>query len=173
MRTIVAIPYDGVVALNVCPAHLALRMEGIDHEQYLCIGDLDYGDIIAAIWRSGHGFILIEHDVVPWPGALATLEACQYDWCCHLYPYHSDQPAGTRDRLGGSIGCVKFSTRLVKAHPDLCDAWEGVPWRAVDGHMIQAIGPALGQDRGEECAFWHEHLPPVAHARRYETEVAA
>jgi hypothetical protein len=134
-----------------CPAHLALAQEGVAHEVLICEGELDYGEHLARLWREGEGFVLVEHDVVPWPGAVRGLAECSYGWCAHAYPWDDDG-------LVTSLGCVKFGYQVLQRFPALPDAWAGVPWRDVDGHLLHALSRAY-------MVTVHEHLPPVAHAR--------
>jgi len=150
-----------------CLASLALRAEGIYHETRICDGAFGYGKLVADLWRQGRGFILVEHDIVPWPGALKAMWECSRDWCGYpyLYDYHTYEAKSRRRYLRShAIGCVKFSDVLVKGFPELPTErqWENHHWQELDGVIGRAIVHAL---RNSNIAGWHEHSPPVAHIR--------
>lgn len=142
-----------------CPAHLALAMEGVPHELVQCQGENGYGELLAQLWREGQGFVLVEHDVVPWPTAVTGLISCPFHWCCFQYPMNTGTPYGEPDCLGKSLGLVKFGPHLLLRFPDLWKAWEGVPWWVVDGHLEPAL-------RNAHMVTVHQHLPPVAHVKQ-------
>ncbi len=136
------------------PAHLALTAEGVDH---IVVGhELSYARQLGAWWRSGSGFVLIEHDVAPWPGAVQRLLDCSRDWCAYRYP--------KRGHLIRSLGCVKFSTRLVQTWPDLPKYWEDRSFDEFEEPMLAAVAGAL-RSEGRESPVC-KHSPPVAHVHR-------
>src|SRR5262245_35332543 len=136
---------------NDCPAHLALRAEGVAHDVLQCDGRFGYGEWLSILWRSGDGFILIEHDIAPWVGAIAQLMDCPRDWCAFRYP-----KGGRPIR---ALGCVKFSTSLVRALPDLPEQWGQCPWQELEGRVLPPVAEFLLKS---VC----KHSPPVAHVRR-------
>lgn len=139
-------------------AHRALEAEGIAHEEYVCEGDVGYSELVVDLWADGQGFILVEHDVAPWGGALAELWDCPADWC--MFRYFKYGGGLTR-----GLGCAKFSDRLVSGHPDLSITWRNTSWRILDGTVGAAVALTLrgeDPDRHPLCI----HGPPVAHVRR-------
>ncbi len=137
-----------------CVAHWALTAEGVPHD---VVGfELGYPEQLAAWWRQGEGFVLVEQDVAPWPGAVQRLIDCPREWCAYRFPKYG--------HLVRSLGCVKFSTRLLTAWPALPEAWEGLPFAEFEGPMLSAIADTLRVHsvRKPVC----EHAPPVAHAYR-------
>ncbi len=140
-------------------AHLALIAEGISHEQHMCVDDTDYSNLLTEIWKAGSGFIVVEHDVAPWFGAVNQLAECERDWCMFHYP-----------KFGGALtrglGCTKFSDRLVRKYPELPDAWQGIGWQVLDGSVGAAIAAVLRAENPRHPLCYHE--PPVAHVRRPE-----
>jgi hypothetical protein len=107
-----------------------------------------YGRLVTETWQAGQGFILVEHDVVPWPGALAELEACAEECCAFEYP------AGSSWCM--SLGCIKFSTSLVASLP-YGNEWQNRGWDELDGAVFATLQDAQVQV--------HIHHPPVAHAK--------
>lgn len=140
-----------------CPAHLALLAEGVDHEVAICRGDTGYGELLAALWRSGRGFVLVEHDIAPWAGAIKQLMECERDWCMFRYMKHGGQ-------LMRGLGCAKFSSRLVRDYPDLASEWQDVSWQVLDGVVGGAVAQVLRAEDPRHPLCTHE--PPVAHVRR-------
>ncbi len=137
-----------------CPATLALLAEEINAETVLVKTDQDYGRAFTAAWRNG-GFINVEHDVVPWPGAIRSLETCPHDFCGFGYPMRN------RGNLTYSLGCTKFSERMTVAHPGLPDRWDGASWWELDAHVFAAITDVYGSED------FHVPEPPVAHVKEY------
>ena len=144
-----------------------LDVQGIAYEAVDCSGDEHaYVDLLESTWNEGGGFIVVEHDILPWPGALAELEACSEDHC--MFPYIQG------DRLSGFLGCTKFSAELTQTvafptdpvdpnrdpadHPDPAMR---LRWLGLDEAIAHVLVPAgFGA---------HLHLPPVVHLNpRYE-----
>ena len=138
-----------------CPAHYALRTEGISHEVFIMEGNHDYGILLKRLWGEGEGFIIVEGDIAPWPTALKHLEECNRLWCGHNYPM------ALGGEVGGSLGCTKFADDLVQTYPDITLNWDETHWRYLDGAVIGSIAFRTGT----EC---HRHQPPVAHVRSRE-----
>jgi len=74
-----------------------------------------YADAIRFYWRTLGDLIVCEQDVVPPPGAIRRLIACDCAWCTHRHwlgtRYHDD-----------TLGLAKFSWALRRRLPDLADA---------------------------------------------------
>ena len=133
-------------------AGATLDYERVRHEQLLCDGSAAYGNHLAEVWRRGKGFILVEDDIAPWPGAIKSLDVCPEPWCGFQYLWCGSL-------ISGTIGCMKVSARLTQDHPDLWREWAGKPWQFLDGSVFQSIKKIT------ESYYFHIHGPPVAHAR--------
>ena len=112
----------------------------------------DYARYFAARWAEGETFINVEHDVVPWPGAIEALLACSEPWCC--YGYHQSCHRQTGIGIAGPLGCVKITAELIAATPGAWD--EPCAWDYCDCRLRDVACP-LGF-RG------HEHFPGVVNA---------
>jgi hypothetical protein len=137
------------------PSTLALTTEGLEVAEVVMRDYTNYGRIFTEQWQSGHGFLLVEEDVVPWPGAMAQLDRCQEDWCCFEFPngvIHEEPRSGFCDGLG----CMKFSTDLVRRY-EFSPLWQQRGWDELDGAVH-----ALHREGGEKL---HLQTPPVAHAK--------
>jgi hypothetical protein len=134
-----------------CSATLALTMEGLTVTEYVIRphDPYHYGSILTSIWQRGHGFVLIEGDVVPWPGAIKELVQCKHDWCCFEYPT-------TLDSRCNGLGCMKFSGKMVR-HIPFNSLWQTTAWDSLDGIVHETLELA-----GENV---HTHTPMVAHVK--------
>lgn len=135
-----------------CVASLALRKEGIEHDVVVMDGDYDYGELLVELWQSGESFILLEHDVVPWPGAITQLAECPELWCSYEYPL-------APNTLRPALGCIKVSCIVINAYRNLPArfGWAERIWSQMDG----AVCPALESIAGKT----HIHKPPLAHVK--------
>lgn len=111
-----------------------------------------------ARWKDGQTFINVEHDVVPWPGALEQLWECPKPWCA--FGYAEPVPGYP------VLGCAKFSAEAIAAAPELpapgyirshkwaTTAEEATSWLTMDrliGHALLGAG-----------VMPHRHNPPVS-----------
>lgn len=97
----------------------------------------------------------MEHDIVPWPGAISTLANCKGECCGFEYPNGIiyDEP---RSGWCLSLGCIKFSEGLVTRTP-FDPTWQNRGWDELDGAVLGTL-----QDLKVDI---HTHTPPVAHAK--------
>lgn len=139
MTIVVATPAED------CPAVRALTAEGLKFEVGLCVEPNDYGKLLTKYWKLGETFILVEWDIVPWPDAIRQLFMCDHDCCRYAYPYDG--------MLKAHLGCVKFSSDLVKESKHLPEEWQwyNTPWDALWGYV--------------PITHAHEHWPAVAHCK--------
>jgi hypothetical protein len=100
-------------------------------------------------WAEGKTFINVEHDVVPGPGVLDSMWACQEPWCVSTY-LGPPAPKGAP-----FFGVVKFSAEAIATLPDLWvdyrRGYQGVdrmyPWRAdaawmcLDTYFYEYVAP--------------------------------
>jgi hypothetical protein len=136
------------------PPARALLIEGYEVLEVQMSDPQHYGRLIRHMWDIGNGFVLVEDDVVPWPGAVQQLLDCEHDWCAFRHPRTNANPGS----LCLGFGCVRFSHALVRRHR--VDTLDGSQrWDEVDGAVIGVLDTA-----GETC---HEHSPPVAHLKAH------
>lgn len=123
-----------------------------------------YFEVMKEIWSLKEDFILLEHDIIPWPGALKTFEECLEHWCAFKYYY---PPSG---HLVIANGCVRFRKEIMELIPDLFDLIEKnneeffvrsedpKDWKALDGRMGAILTNKLNN-------FVHVHHPAVVHLK--------
>lgn len=98
------------------------------------IGDDGYLDFFKQRWAERESFIICEHDVAFWPGAIEGLEACPRHWCAYGVP-HKDAVWSADGNPDNSKWCVpeftdgaiayfclvKFEREFIENYPDV---WE-------------------------------------------------
>jgi hypothetical protein len=132
---------------NPGPAEQALQTQNILYETRPVAGGREYGDMIAELWAERRGFILIEHDIVPTPGAIYRLSVCKHPWCAHPYP---------SPRLMIGLGVTKLTAAALRVSQELPEAWQGEHWGLVDTKLIPALLASFPL---------HGHLPPFEHRK--------
>lgn len=139
----------------------------IDFEMVIAESPYTYGETMHRYWQKGHTFINVEHDIVPYPGALQAIDECGYNFCGYDYPIGYAGVLGPG--RGSALGCVKFGASLMRDYPDLSDDWPTTPWNALDAKIFLSLkGKAdefPAQTRWTHFV-WHEHYPPVSHLHR-------
>ena len=137
----------------------------LDHSGYEWIAadvtgsDTAYTELLQKLWRVGETFAIVEHDIVPWRGALEQLDECPRDWCSFDYPFGGSMHAG--------LGCARFRDSLLAAYPTAVDdtlgeATEIHPrgfWCNLDDRLTRALS-RFG-------AAKHVHTPAVGHLHPY------
>lgn len=140
-----------IAALNGnCPAALALRKEGVQFELVLMKHEYSYSDLFCHLWKIQESFISLEHDIVPWPGALEKLRQCGRSYCSYEYPL-------APNAMQAALGCVKISDSVMKKYPLLWKLWDNVLWNQLDGRVCTALLATFGET--------HIHTPPFAHVK--------
>lgn len=111
-----------------------------------------YYTLFCQLWSEGEGWLNIEQDIEIHEDVVPGMEACAEPWCVAAY-----QGAGIDgDRyLYGSLGCTRFSTDLIAAHPQFMQNIAGRSWQQLDAHILPGL-IGLGYTQ-------HIHKPPVQH----------
>ena len=128
-------------------AALALTMEGLEVREVVMTDYHHYARLFTELWQARRGFILVEHDIVPWPGAIQQLDTCEHEWCAFAYPTSLSSRCQ-------SLGCVKFSSALLERIP-YDPEWQNRGWDALDGAVMGTL----------QAETVHTHEPPVAHCK--------
>lgn len=142
----VVVPY---ASMGVAPI-IDLVLRGncrVAPEYFRCADELDYWGYLLDWWTAG-GFVVVEHDVLPSPGALEKMWECPEVWC--VTPY---LVAGTW--LDRGLGCTKFSDALVEKESTLMMEIENRSWLTLDGQIADKL-----IERGYRP---HLHQPPALH----------
>lgn len=137
------------------PATL-ISLIGYDYEPVKVTGKYGYSKYFKQRWAEGQTFINIEHDCVPWPGAIEAIEQCEQDWCVYNYslPVHRQQNLGIVEAGGIPLGCIKISAHLIAETKDCWD--KPIDWSYCDGHLADYL-----RARGFRP---HQHFPSIVNA---------
>jgi hypothetical protein len=113
-----------------------------------------YGRYFAARWAQRTDFIQVEHDCIPWPGAIEAITLCSQPWCAYNYhlPFMYDQDLN----LGGTVvmGCMKVTGEVMAATINCWD--EPCEWGVCDKRLTDAA-------RGAGFSV-HQHFPGIVNA---------
>lgn len=127
---------------------LNLTMQGLKPRYERLNDTLDslysYDRLFRKLWADGEPFIIVEHDILPWPGALQQMWLCDKPWCGFEYICFGE--------LRVQLGCVKFDpSRLGPVPlPEELTVWQLLDWK-----IITTLA-----SRGETG---HLHEPAVSH----------
>lgn len=105
-----------------------------------------YWNLMHALWDSGDGFIVVEHDIVVRPGVITNLARCRRAWCAYPYVQVPGEPVT-------GLGCTKFSA-LVTSTVDPFAGVEPQIWQNVDYAICSRVRAFFEE---------HRHALPVGH----------
>jgi len=101
----VFIPYTAKRSPMIDAVRICLMHERCKPHYRLMENDDSYYELVKSLWEKGEPFIVNEHDIVSWPGAIQQLKDCPEPWC--TFPYRA------------GCGMVKQSLGLAKFIPQL------------------------------------------------------
>ena len=116
-------------------------------------GEYTYAEIVRKWWEAGGPFVVVEHDVVPWPGAVDQLIACPEPWCAYSYGAGGLDVTAETFVPDGSVpmGCFKVVPRKLGPQPFPA---EPVHWTTIDSVLSQKL-----YEYGHTV---HQHWPAIA-----------
>jgi hypothetical protein len=94
-----------------------------------------YDELLSDLWSRGEGFIMLEHDVVPYAGALEAINECAEPWCGYGY-----SPNGGVSPWFCNLGCTKVSPPLIRV---VAEGFRGKPWHVCDAYLSESAGHEL------------------------------
>ena len=122
--------------------------------------------------RRGEPFVLVEHDVEVHARVLPELEECTEPWCTFPFARLLPGPHSTWDGEGWgpgiallerSLGCVRFSVKLMAAEPDLMvELGEMSIGGTAPGHW-KRLDDGIAQLLDNRRYGVHVHHPEVKH----------
>lgn len=147
----ILVPY-----VNLHPTlNFVLSTECYDDEvicRYTGNSEESYFNLMREAWLAQKTFILIEHDLVPWPGALTQIWQCEAPFCTYPAPHG----IGPDRKYTYGLGILKFDEMLMKWFPDhLEDPSLTRKWYHLDGEVFTRL-----QEKNIKI---HYHYPPVLH----------
>ena len=133
------------------------------HPVYIFMGgDEYYHRLLSDLWEDQEDVIIVEHDVLPWPGAIEELAQCPYPWCSCSYKIGLSQTGKAGYGIYHTFGCTKFSSHFMGQLPYVWSQIESRHWRHLDA-QLSAAAVAVGQ-------IPHPHRPPVLHLHKHDHE---
>jgi len=146
VRPNVVVPYANATSDPITHAsvRLNLEMQGLEPRYERLDASFGYDSLFRRLWAEGEPFILVEHDVLPWPGAVQQLWTCDRPWCAFEYLMLG--------QLKVALGCTKFDPARLGPVPLPAEPRD---WRKMDWHVIDTLTTRF------ECAHLHE--PAVSH----------
>ena len=109
-----------------------LRIQFVQPELHKVNDGDAYWRLLDETWRQGREFFVVEHDVIAWPGAIGTMQACPEPWCTLGLLCHGRLITTT-------LGCVKFGAVLMEREPEF---WSDIPktWFHLDANSSSRLG---------------------------------
>ena len=107
----IVVPYASIygTASVLDTVKLSLGVQGLKPRLIKMDHDFAYDQLFRALWADGYAFVLIEHDIVAWPGAVQQIWSCDHAWCgCPYYVF---------GELRSYLGCTKFDPRRLGSCP--------------------------------------------------------
>lgn len=123
--------------------------------EYVGDNDFSYWKLMRQLWSEHEDFVIVEHDVLPWPGAVEELLGCPYNWCSLGYKINVTSTGRAGYGAYHTFGCTKFSTGLMDAMPKVWDSFESHHWKHLDAQFY-THATAI-------CQSPHPHRPPAIH----------
>lgn len=175
--------------MPITPAGTASAIETlrlyVPHAEFIDVSadEEAYWRLFRQLWIEEKSFALIEHDIEIHEGVVPTFLDCKHDWC--VFPYNGPNwQAPNGNLFTGSLGCTRFSDRLMKREPDFPDSLgtttRGLArrdWRRLDNLVTSGLlARGYGVDRivGDK-RFYADmmrgpviHDPPVLHHHVYD-----
>lgn len=136
------------------PATL-ISLIGFNYQPFKTDTDNSYTDFFRQRWNEEKKFILVEQDVVVWPGAIQAIWDCPREWCAYDFHLPNHQTRNLEEEKNGvPIGCVKISPEMISKTPNM---WkEDVKWDVCDLNLTRKAIEAGVQV--------HQHHPGVVNA---------
>ena len=133
------------------PTATLLALRGYEAQCLAMLNSHSYFEYFKQRWAEKESFINVEHDIVPWPGAIDEIEKCQEMWCGYGYNKYENIV------LSPYLGCVKIGAELIARLPDVWNEREkeSREWGNLDVWLCN-----YAWNRGIKI---HQHYPSVNH----------
>jgi hypothetical protein len=111
----------------------------------------DYWTLMYDLWENRQDAVIVEHDILPWPGAIEELFACPCNWCSFTYKMKGGYG------IHHAFGCTKFGGEFMNQLPDIWTKLDQTNWNTLDAQLCE-----LAKLEGLTP---HPHRPPVIHLK--------
>lgn len=114
-------------------------------------GDDAYFEAVKSMWNQGETFVIVEQDILPWPGALKEIYECSHRFCILWTPHW--QSINRDGSWTYAHGIVKYGSGLINQIPNYFNEYaETHHWSQFDWNIVATYGSEI-----------HYHWPPVIH----------
>lgn len=131
------------------------QLEGYPHleiEHVPCWDELGYAEALAERWDEPVNWLVVEHDIVPTPAAVAELLGCEEPVCAATYPLY-DKRGGIAGNCTSGLGCTKVTAAARRAYPGR-PAVPMTGWQHLGGEMHRRLGPYHVHDLTLDHHHW-------------------
>ena len=120
--------------------------------QFIQMTDDDaYWRMFCDIWEKRTPVLIIEHDIIPWPGAVQEIINCPCHWCSNTYKMRGGFG------INHAFGFTKFDEKFMEDLPDVWTQVESTNWKHLDAQLCEIAK--------REGLTPHPHRPPVTHLK--------
>lgn len=112
-------------------------------------------------WAAARTTVVVEDDIIPWPGAVAWLLRCPKPLCGYEYRQ--------RGQYGWATGCTKFDASIMQKHPQLAARARARPAHPHRSGSFQVFESTLFAELQAAGYDMHVHKPGVAHLNPRQT----
>lgn len=137
------------------PVEFMLRAEHPDDVVWAdCRGnDNAYFQAVREMWNSGETFVIVEQDILPWPGAVKKIYECPHKFCINWTPHWQSLSDRDSEPWTYAHGLVKYGQDLIHEIPNwFNDYQESQHWSQFDWNLVKTYQNQI-----------HYHMPPVIH----------
>ena len=151
----ILVPYADPDAWELRAVLRNLDLQGFAYDAVDCSrSHTAYPEAVRERWNAEEPLVIVEHDILPWPGAIDEILACPFSFCGLAYIEHSV--------LAAALGCTKIGADVMAAVtlPEMTSI-QGPPyerpvaWDTLDWDLFRTV---------EGAGFRLDvHDPPVVH----------
>lgn len=144
----VVVPYVGILhpIVKRVIEHCAYKPEFIEMRD-----DDNYWRLFCELWENRRTVLIIERDILPWPGACQEIINCPYHWCSNTYKMRGGYG------IHHGFGFTKFGSKFMDKYPDIWTQVETTKWNTLDAQLCELV-----KREGETP---HPHRPSVTHLK--------
>ncbi len=132
-----------------------IALIGYEYTPVKVSGKYGYSTYFKQLWSEGQTFINLEHDCVPWAGAIESLRECERDWCVFDYSLPVHRMRSLEAEVNGlPLGLMKIGASVIAQTPGCWDKL--IDWSYCDQHLTKYL-----ISKGLQV---HQHYPSIVNA---------
>ncbi len=141
-----------------------LQAEPIDLTLVEMTTTYSYFELLSQLWAEGETFVIVEHDILVYPGAIQEIWDCEVPFCGKPYVIHGG--------FAACFGCTKFDASFLRAFPNAMKMGGArqhpmglgtgyTHWETLDSRIVAALSELGWSCNGSQWP--HQHWPSVRH----------